>query len=398
MIDTTNTFNNFTIGLWNCNSIKKHKAEIMRILNKKKLHIFCINETKLNSNETMKFDDYNIMRTDRNSRGGGVATLIHNNLSYEKINNLDSFGFELIATKVKLKNIYLNIINVYIPPRKNNHDIFFCSEFFEKLKSLEPFILCGDFNSHSKNWNCTKYNKNSFTLEKLLENSNYNVINNQTHTHRWPIHNSESTIDLLITSADLNDKQLSFQVKTYMNLNGHYPVIATFKIASERINEPKKNLVKHIINWDLYKTTFSSEFYKRYTDWGTNNTNTSLQDNYQALISLINQSTNAETITKTRKINHKTLPKHILDIINARKRLIKDIKKYKQIDSTFSSMKQYYNQLTKIIKEEINSLRVTQWTKFCNTINETTKFSGDYWKKIKQTSSQVSQPKKKNNT
>ena len=40
------------------------------------------------------------------------------------------------------------------------------------------------------------------------------------------------------------------------------------------------------------------------------------------------------------------------------------------------------------------ALKVDQWTKFCESIKDTPKFPGDYWKKIKQISTQSIDPPK----
>ncbi len=60
----------------------------------------------------------------------------------------------------------------------------------------------------------------------------------------------------------------------------------------------------------------------------------------------------------------------------------------------FRELKSQYNRLTKTIWEETEALKVDQWHKFCNSISDERKFSGEYWKKIKQIGSQSSAPKK----
>ena len=44
----------------------------------------CLNETKLNEKKKIEFEGYNIERKYRTSRGGGIATLIHEDLTYEQ--------------------------------------------------------------------------------------------------------------------------------------------------------------------------------------------------------------------------------------------------------------------------------------------------------------------------
>ena len=132
---------NLTMGLWNCNSIKAHKNEIINLLTQTNANIFCINETKLKPAINIEFDNYQIVRKDRNANGGGVATLIHNDLEFEIISSLEHFGLELVATKVKLINTFIHLINVYIPPRKNSREKYFSNEFFQEIGSVMRTML-----------------------------------------------------------------------------------------------------------------------------------------------------------------------------------------------------------------------------------------------------------------
>jgi len=177
--NTTQETQQLSVGQWNCNSTKAHTSEISTLLSKFHINILCLNETKLHSNINIAFDGYNMERKDRTTRGGGVATLIHNDLPYERINTLDHYNFEMIVLKVIILNKPLHVINIYIPPRKACTDTHLSQEFFTDLEKLHPFILCGDLNSHSTLWNCQQNNKNGTILEKLLANSRFNVINNR---------------------------------------------------------------------------------------------------------------------------------------------------------------------------------------------------------------------------
>lgn len=140
---------NLTIGLWNCNSMKTHKKEIIDTMKWSKTHIFCINETKLKPSIKMELENYEIIGKDRNSKGGGVATLVHNTLEFERIKTLDHFGLELVAIKL-LNNKFIHIINIYILPRKTADENFLDEEFLLEVDKLMPYIICGDLNSKSK--------------------------------------------------------------------------------------------------------------------------------------------------------------------------------------------------------------------------------------------------------
>lgn len=104
--------------------------------------------------------------------------------------------------------------------------------------------------------------------------------------------------------------------------------------------------------------------------------------------SMIELSESVATTSKTRKLKQKTLPIHILKIIEARKYCMKDIRLTEQSSTLFKQKKSHCNQLTKLLKLEMTAHKEHQWTNFCESIHETHKFSADYWKKIKQISNQ----------
>ena len=109
---------------------------------------------------------------------------------------------------------------------------------------------------------------------------------------------------------------------------------------------------------------------------------------------IIRISDEAATIVKTKKAYCKTMPNHILSIIEARKTLINDIRKFDSKSEFFTELKKHYNLLTKTIKSEMVALKVQQWTAFCESVNDKPKFSGNYWKMIKKISSQSNEKPK----
>ncbi len=384
---------NLVITHWNCNSIKRHKLEILN-LTAKNQHFICINETKLSTSDSITFSNYEIIRKDRNRSGGGVAILARNDMQFESVSELDKFSLELVAIKVKLKTEFFYLISLYIPPRKNSQDKYLDAEFFNTLNKLQPFILCGDLNSKSKLWNCKDYNSNGRTLEELIINSNFSIINNRSPTHKDPAHGSESVIDLFITSANLISKLLKCYVKSSDTLSGHFPVVASFNMPTSR-SSGRIVLYKKVIDWDAYKNHFLLELQKHYNwDFTPKNEPDTVDTDYNLTVQTITEATNAATTLTTRVHQHKTVPAYLLDLIKARKKSIRSIKYSKPEDPLLPSKRAHYNKLSNIIKQEMKAIQESQWTSFCQSIKETQKYSADYWKKIKQISTQSSTPSK----
>lgn len=242
---------NLTIALWNRNSLKAHKEEIVELINRNKTHIFCINETKLKPNINTDFVNHEILRKDRNAKGGGVATILHSSIEHERISSLDHFELELIAVKIYL------IINIYIPPRKKSDDRFLDEEFFQEVEKLKPYIICGDLNSKSTTWGCKEDNINGAILSELLSNTSACVMNNKEITHRFNAEingeYSESIIDIFIISGDLLDRTVSIRVNSKHNYFGHFPITASFDIPASRIPN-KTDITTKTTNWEAFKS------------------------------------------------------------------------------------------------------------------------------------------------
>ena len=108
-----------------------------------------ITESKLDNcilDSEIQIDNYQILRCDRNRKGGGVACYVRNDLSYiekdffpEEIKNI---FFEILLPKTKPITIGI----IYRPPDQNNF-LQTLNENFAKLDTLkkELYIL-GDFN------------------------------------------------------------------------------------------------------------------------------------------------------------------------------------------------------------------------------------------------------------
>lgn len=63
---------------------------------------------------------------------------------------------------------------------------------------------------------------------------------------------------------------------------------------------------------------------------------------------------------------------------------------------TESTLKKEYNQLTKTIRSEILAIQENKWLEFCKSIENTKKYSSDYWKKIKSIGQMNYEQKKEN--
>ena len=167
------------VGHWNCCSISNKQLLLNKFLLDNNFDIFCLNETKLDDDSNISFDNYNIVKENRNRR---VAILIKNHIKFERINLLSRFNLELACVKIKTNKQSVNIISVYDPPEPNTNKNLFEPELFRVLEQMKPIMLIGDLNCHSTDWYCTKSTKNGSKLANLILDFNLNVLNNNKQT------------------------------------------------------------------------------------------------------------------------------------------------------------------------------------------------------------------------
>ena len=84
----------------------------------------------------IQIDNYQVLRCDRNRKGGGVAYCVRNDLSYIAKNffpeGIENIFFEILLPKTKSINVGI----IYWPPKQNNF-LQTLNENFAKLDTLK---------------------------------------------------------------------------------------------------------------------------------------------------------------------------------------------------------------------------------------------------------------------
>ena len=221
---------NFGIHIAPCYSIKNSTEQIYDLLTRHNILVACIQETKLTSgNVDPDFGKYAVVRRDRpnNDGGGGLITLIHNDVSYIPASSAAYFNDQItehLAVEVNIGEAKLLVINVYIPPASSAHG---------QLPSLDPLfditrdvVVMGDFNAHDARWYSHtqdaaaarrgEYIGNALDAGQLL------CINGPSHTRR-PRSGPSSSPDLTITNPHLG---INARWEPLVTLNSdHLPII-----------------------------------------------------------------------------------------------------------------------------------------------------------------------------
>ena len=380
------------IGHWNCFSIDNKKQILNKFLIDNNFDIFCLNETKLDGDSRISFDNYNIELKNRNKNGGGVAIIIKKGIEYKRIEKLEKFSLEVVVIEVKTNKKNINIISIYNPPEPNSNVNLFKQELFRELDNMKPFMLIGDFNCHSTDWYCSDNNTNGNKFSDLILEFNLNVLNNSKPTRLNNNPKKKSIIDLFIISNDLSDKFNYFKVYNDNLTSDHRPICSSFNLETSITQKNKRIIHVKRINWLQYQIELNNLIMNE-TSHQTNN-NFNLQTEYLQFINIIEKATKNSTKTLTRKLNAKTLPKYIVDLIKIRKQLNNRYYKKKKRDT---NIKQEINRLTSLIRNELNAIRESIWLNFCKSLDKTNKNSSTYWRKIKEIGSLETKESRNNN-
>lgn len=228
---------------WNCRSIPDKLETLSELCDMYKIDIFLLSETHLESVKKIKMINFNIIRKDRNTRGGGVMIGIKKNLKYKKI----KYGFstseaEIVGTQILLnEQETLDVVSVYIPPRFNfsSNDI---EEIFLPLKS--PFIVAGDFNAHSTEWGCVNDTPKGEIVLDILDKFNSAFLNNGAITRPQPTPRISSAVDLTLVNSEL---MLNCEWVTLNATFGsdHTPILTKMRLEMENDSVENKIVVSH---------------------------------------------------------------------------------------------------------------------------------------------------------
>ena len=134
----------------NTGRLLSHTDQLRIFVSENKPHIIGTNETKLDHtviDGEVEIDEYQIIRNDRNSFGGGVVLYIHDSVPFTPY---DAICSNLESLSIKLNILYVKpilITTIYRPPGST---VYLFPKLEELLKSLEPddteIIFMGDLN------------------------------------------------------------------------------------------------------------------------------------------------------------------------------------------------------------------------------------------------------------
>ena len=136
---------------WNCRGLKANFNELFLLLTGLCPSIICLQETFLKSTDNLNIRGYTLYNHihQAGDRASGDASVIINNSVPQSQIPLNT-NLQAIAVKATLHKT-IHICSLYLPP----NDRISIADLEHLIQQLpKPFIIMGDFNSHSNVWGC----------------------------------------------------------------------------------------------------------------------------------------------------------------------------------------------------------------------------------------------------
>ena len=156
----------------NINSLLPKIDELRAIASSTKASIIGITESKIDKSVTdseISIDGYNLLRCDRNRRGGGVVCYIKNNICYNNHSklptNVEGIIFDILIPKTKSFTVGI----FYRPPNQTDFIENISKEFSNIDFCEKECYLLGDFNINTlcNNKNIFKMNKSALKSDQV---------------------------------------------------------------------------------------------------------------------------------------------------------------------------------------------------------------------------------------
>ncbi|GFT01521.1 hypothetical protein TNCV_270241 [Trichonephila clavipes] len=232
----------------NINGTQRKIEELTEILNVNKVHIACLQETKLNPNLKLKIKGFTTLRKDRKDRpGGGLAFLVKSaDIKFREIilpptADYDENSTEVQAITVLLPQQEVTLINAYQP---DNSDINL--DLLNTL--LDTKIILGDLNAKSPSWGSRTLHLKGSQIEDLLCDNDLSILNDKrstylSKTNEWTtsaldimaiIHQTASQVTWKILKSDFSD---------------HFPIITLINYRVDGTIQSKRSWNFRKANW-----------------------------------------------------------------------------------------------------------------------------------------------------
>ena len=255
---------NLKVIHWNADGISNKKEELGERMKTWKADIILIQETKLRPKQrTPQFKgfttvrkDHKYIRKDEDRKGGGLLTLIKEDIPYRRIQGWRGKVTEGLVVYINTdsKN-KMKITNVYRPPinRKEGIDERVQERIGGWITGGKNHLIAGDFNLHHEKW--SKRKKRDQEADRLVEwcNSNeFKILNDGSCTHIDVSGRGEGASDISIVNKEIAGR-CRWEILEEMG-SGHKPILIKMKCHREGIRErPRTSWAWKKADWNKFQ-------------------------------------------------------------------------------------------------------------------------------------------------
>ncbi|GFX57752.1 reverse transcriptase domain-containing protein [Trichonephila clavipes] len=366
----------------NINGTQRKIEELTEILNVNKVHIACLQETKLNPNLKLKIKGFTTLRKDRKDRaGGGLAFLVKSaDIKFREIimpptTDYDENSTEVQAITVLLPQQEVTIINTYHPDNSDiNLDLL---NTLLDIKS-DTKILLGDLNAKSPSWGSRTLDLKGSQIEDLLCDNDLSILNDKRSTYLSKTNGTTSALDITAINHQTASQATWKILKSA--ISDHFPIITS-------INQRVDGTIQSKRSWNFRKANwrkFTSEL-EMLCSLSSPHT---LDERLRSFASHINAAAKRSIPRVKRRNDWVPFWKdtNIENLINERDKLSTELQK----NNTETNRIRFTN-LCHEVEEVISSCKRNKWTEFCETLDPQ-KIS-QHWKVIKTLNNQSTHQK-----
>ncbi|GFV25164.1 reverse transcriptase domain-containing protein [Trichonephila clavipes] len=362
----------------NINGTQRKIEELTEILNVNKVHITCLQETKLNPNLKLKIKSFTTLRKDRKDRpGDGLAFLVKSadikfrKITLPSITDYDENSTEVQAITVLLPQQEVTIINAYLPDISDiNLDLL--------NTLLDTKILLGDLNAKSSSWGSRTLDLKGSQIEDLLCDNDLSILNDKRSTYLSKTNGTTSALDITAINHQTASQATWKILKSA--ISDHFPIINSINQRVDGTIQSKRSWIVQKANWGK----FTSELE---TLCSLSSPHT-LDERLQSFALHINEAAKRSIPRVKRRNDWVPFWKdtNIENLINKRDKLSTELQK----NNTETNRIRFTN-LCHEVEQVISSCKRKKWTEFCETLDPP-KIS-QHWKVIKTLNNQSTHQK-----
>lgn len=248
--------NKLTVVAVNCVTVRRHKAELVSLLERLKADVLCLCETRLSSKSAFNVRGYEVIRKDRNTQGGGVAVLVKTNLCFKRLKIPATYDQEeSILLEISINdNKSIIIAAIYSPPNAQ-----LPMQYFQHLAaSYDILIITGDLNAASVNLGCPHDNQKHNDLENVVLSTNLiplTVLDSSPTYHPYRENGRDQILDWMLVSQTAFDKVENYFIDLDSELRSdHSPIVGEYTFAPIRDVVPNMapRLCFKRADWNLF--------------------------------------------------------------------------------------------------------------------------------------------------